>query len=144
VKKLLLLCLALAGCAAPAPAPVNAPQPASAPAPAPKPVAKPARKGARTIDFTSEPAGARVFFGVGANDKFAEPKTFLGETPFTWTPEQTGNGEFKLPGALVYSTFVPPVIIFEARWTNGAAARQSFHGGTIATGRRQNSTRNFL
>jgi hypothetical protein len=26
------------------------------------------------------------------------------------------------------------VIIFEARWTNGAAARQSFHGGTIATG----------
>jgi hypothetical protein len=102
-----IIALALAGCAAPAP---------------------------RSINFASEPAGARVFFGVGANDKFAEPKTFLGECPFTWTPEQTGNGEFKLPGALVYSTFIPPVIIFEARWTNGASARQSFHGGTIATG----------
>jgi hypothetical protein len=107
VKTVPLLLLLLAGCAAPAP---------------------------RVIQFSSEPAGARVFYGVGANDKFAEPKTFLGICPFTWTPEQTGNGEFKLPGALVYSTFVPPVIIFEARWTNGATARESFHGGTIATG----------
>ena len=107
MKNLLLLCLALAGCAAPAP---------------------------RVIHFESEPVGARVFYGMGANDNFATPKTFLGTTPCEWTPEQTGNGEFKLPGALVYSTFVPPVIIFEARWTNGAVARESFHGGTIAHG----------
>ncbi len=88
----------------------------------------------RSINFDSEPAGARVFYGMGANDKFAEPKNYLGQTPFTWTPEQNGDGTFKLPGALVYSTFVPPAIIFEARWTNGAADRVTFHGGSIAHG----------
>lgn len=107
MKKLLLLTLlCAAGCAAP-----------------PK----------RVVNVDSQPAGARVFFGAGPNEGSAQPKQFLGTTPFTWTPEQKGNGEFQLPGALVYSTFVPPAAVVEARWTNGTTQRIVFHGGTIAT-----------
>lgn len=88
----------------------------------------------QTIHFDSQPAGARVFYGLGPNDKFAEPKTYLGTTPFQWAPDQDGKGQFKIPGALVYSTFVPPSIIFEARWTNGSPERVTFHGGSIVSG----------
>ncbi len=87
----------------------------------------------RVVNVESQPSGARVFFGAGANESAAQPKQYLGTTPFSWTPEQKGNGEFVLPGALVYSTFVPPAAVIEARWTNGATQRIIFHGGTIAT-----------
>jgi len=87
----------------------------------------------RSISFESDPPGAAIYYGAGANDKFAEPKSYLGTTPFAWSPELNGDGSFKLPGALVYSIFIPPVIVFEARLT-GQTSRQKFHGGTIATG----------
>ncbi len=82
--------------------------------------------------------GARIYWGNGANEDFAQPKSFLGETPFDWTVELNGDHSFKAHGALVYSIFVPPAIVFEARppaeATNLFVQRTIFHGGSIATG----------
>jgi|ERR1043165_8286915 hypothetical protein len=92
----------------------------------------------RTIHFSSEPAGARVFYGMGANEDFGAPKEFLGTAPCDWTVEVNGDGSFKLPSALVYSTFVPPVAVFEARpsesMSNCFVQRVVFHGGTLVHG----------
>jgi len=92
----------------------------------------------QTIHFGSDPPGARIYWGNGANEDFAQPKGFLGETPFDWTVEVNGDHSFKAHGALVYSIFVPPAIIFEARppaeATNLFVQRTVFHGGSIATG----------
>ena len=92
----------------------------------------------QVIHFGSDPPGARVYWGNGANEDFAQPKSFLGETPFDWTVELNGDHSFKAHGALVYSIFVPPAIVFEARppaeATNLFAQRTIFHGGSIATG----------
>jgi len=92
----------------------------------------------QTIHFASAPPGARIYWGNCANEDFAQPKSFLGETPFDWTVEVNGDHSFKAHGALVYSIFVPPAIIFEARppaeATNLFVQRTVFHGGSIATG----------
>jgi len=92
----------------------------------------------RTIKFSSEPAGARVFYGVGANEDFGAPKEFLGTAPCEWTVEVNGDGSFKLPGALVYSEFVRRVAVFEARppdeATNLFTRRVVFYGGSLFHG----------
>jgi len=48
-----------------------------------------------------------------------------------------GDGSFDLPGALIYSSFVPPVGVVTAEppseATNLYVQRQVFHSGTIAT-----------
>ena len=91
MKKLLLLCLALAGCST---------------APKSKP----------TIQVDSEPPGAKVFFGAGANTNRAAPKNFLGTTPFTWTPELDRDGRWDMPRISFYNNFGPQgVIVVEAR-----------------------------
>jgi hypothetical protein len=90
------------------------------------------------IRIESVPPGAHVFFGVGPNEQFAESgKQYLGVTPCTWSYQPNSDGTFKLPGALVYSIFVPPVAEFIAVPPDDAAnlftKRQMYHGGTIAT-----------
>jgi hypothetical protein len=91
-----------------------------------------------SVRVESDPPGARVFFGQGANEDFASPKDYIGTTPFTWLPPHNGNGEFQITGAMVYSTFVPSAVIVEARppagSTNFFAQRVVYHGGTIAHG----------
>ena len=92
----------------------------------------------RTINIESQPQGARVFVGIGANEDFAKKgRQFIGTTPFHWTTEVNSDGTFKLSGALVYSMFVPPVAVFTAEPPTGATnlftKREIFHGGTVAT-----------
>ena len=91
-----------------------------------------------TIHFASDPAGARVYWGAGANEDFGQPKSFLGETPFDWEVDLNGDGSFKAPRAVVYSIFIPPAIVFEARppavATNLFVQRLVFHGASIAHG----------
>ncbi len=90
------------------------------------------------IRIESDPPGARVFFGVGPNEQSADSgKQYLGVTPCTWSYQPNRDGTFKLPGALVYSIFVPPVAVFTAvppnDGTNFFTKRQMYHGGTVAT-----------
>ena len=92
----------------------------------------------RTIQIDSNPPGAKIFFAVGANEDFANgAKQYLGTAPLAWTTECNGDGTFKLPGALVYSLFVPPVAVFTADppagQTNLFPHRLVYHGGTVAT-----------
>ncbi len=91
------------------------------------------------VKVDSDPAGAHIFWSVGANEDFASQKNrqYLGTTPFVWTVHPKGDGSFDLPGALIYSTFVPPVGVVTAEppasATNLFIQRQVFHSGTIAT-----------
>jgi hypothetical protein len=91
-----------------------------------------------TIHFASDPAGASVYWGAGANEDFGQPKSFLGEIPFDWEVDLNGDGSFKAPKAVAYSVFIPPAIVFEARSptaaTNRLVQRLVFHGASIAHG----------
>lgn len=89
----------------------------------------------RQIKFDSEPSGARVWCGIGANEKLAKPVQYVGQTPCEWAPPQDRDGKFIFKGIVGYSVFVPPVILFEARWTNGQISRVTFHGGTAVKSR---------
>lgn len=96
----------------------------------------------RTVKIDSAPSGARVFWAVGANEGFAkDSRQYIGTTPCTWVASVNGDGSFKLPGILVYSMFVPPVLVITAdppeNSTNLFQQHQVFHGGTIATGPNQ-------
>jgi len=76
---------------------------------------------------------------VGANEAFAATgRSYIGTTPFVWPYRPKPDGTFDLPGALVYSIFVPPVAVFTAEppsdHTNLFVERQVYHGGSIATG----------
>jgi hypothetical protein len=112
VKAHILLCLLLAaGCASPPP---------------------------RVIKIQSEPPGARIFFALGGNEDFASGHfEYIGQTPCEFTPEQNGDGTFKVPWVFVYSLFVAPVAVFRADPPTGStdlySKRQVLHGGTIAT-----------
>jgi len=90
----------------------------------------------QVIHFGSDPPGARVYWGMGANEDFGQPKSFLGETPFDWQFEVNGDHTFKAPGVFIYSAFVPPATVFEARppgdATNLFVQRVVFHGGSFA------------
>lgn len=109
---LLVLLVSLVGCGTPPPAPV--------------------------VHIDSDPAGARVFFGQGANESFGSAKDYIGTTPFDWLPPHNGHNEFQITGALVYSIFVAPAVVVEAQppagSTNLFPQRVVFHGGTIAWG----------
>lgn len=85
----------------------------------------------KTIRFESEPQGARVFFSTGINEDAAKGnKNFIGTTPFDWTTQVKGNGEFdNLPGAFMYSGFVQPVAVFTATLGTNSQTKV-FHGGT--------------
>jgi hypothetical protein len=90
------------------------------------------------IRLESDPPGARVFFGAGPNEDSADgAKQYLGVTPTNWSYQPNSDGTFKLPGALVYSVFVPPAAVFTAvppdSSTNLFTKRQVYHGGTVAT-----------
>jgi hypothetical protein len=90
------------------------------------------------VKVESDPPGAHVFFGVGANEQFADTgRSFIGTTPFVWPYKAKPDGTFDLPGALIYSIMVPPVAKFTAEPPSGSTnlfiRSQVFHGGTIAT-----------
>jgi hypothetical protein len=93
----------------------------------------------KTVHIDSQPRGARVFFGAGAQESDAEKtRQFLGVTPFDWQTQGDGDGRFKnTGGVLIYSTFVPPAFVFFADppsdATNLFAKRQVFHGGALVT-----------
>jgi len=55
-----------------------------------------------TIHFASDPAGASVYWGAGANEDFGQPKSFLGEIPFDSEVDLNGDGSFKAPKAVAY------------------------------------------
>lgn len=95
-------------------------------------------KGQHLVKVRSEPPGARVFVSYAANEDSAKTsRSYLGTTPFDWPVTGNPDGSFKLPGALVYSIFVPPVAVFTAEPGTNAAGqypqRMVIHGGTIAT-----------
>jgi hypothetical protein len=90
------------------------------------------------MQIDSEPRGAHVFFATGANESFAaSSKSYIGTTPFVWDYQAKGDGSFDLPGAPVYSSFVPGVAVFTAtppaNATNLYTVRYVYHGGTIGT-----------
>ena len=88
------------------------------------------------VHIESNPTGARIFFGVGANEDQAErSRSYIGTAPFDWIVEGRGNGEFKIDGAFVYSMVVPPAAVFmaEPTATNLFTKRQVFHTGTAWT-----------
>lgn len=93
----------------------------------------------RVIKFDSEPQGARVFIGMGPNEKDAEKaRNYLGTTPLEWSVQEhlmDGDGEYFEPrGAFVYSMFVPRAVVFFADppsgHTNLFPKRQVFHAET--------------
>jgi hypothetical protein len=115
MNRLGILLLLLAGCE-------------TTPPPAPK-----------IIKIDSEPQGARVFIGMGPNEKDAsKSRNYLGITPLEWVvPEEMMHERkyFKPPGnVFVYSDFVPPVTVFYAEpastQTNVFSKTQLFHSGT--------------
>lgn len=88
------------------------------------------------IPVDSNPPGARVYFGQGANEDFARGnRQYIGTTPFTWDYQPKGDGTFDIQGALVYSTFVPPaaVLYAEPPSTNAFPKVIVYHGGTVVT-----------
>lgn len=95
----------------------------------------------KVIKIDSEPQGARVFVGMGPNEKdAAKTRSYLGTTPLEWSvpDEMVDDGKyFKAPGALVYSMVVPPATVFFAEpsssQTNLYPKSQVFHSGTSFT-----------
>ena len=87
------------------------------------------------ITFESDPPGARIFYGMGANEGFAGNKEYIGTTPCDWTATVDGAGHFKPSGVFVYSIFVPPAVVFVAEppagSTNLFPQRLVFHGGAL-------------
>lgn len=104
MHSLLLLALGLAGCTAPL---------------------------SRTITITTEPPGARVFYGVGPTEGYAKPTGLIGTAPCTWSPPKDKQGRMQVPTMTVYSAFVPALLVLEAQWTNGATARRVFECSTL-------------
>ena len=90
------------------------------------------------ISFESEPAGARVYYSIGPNEQ-ALKEEYIGQTPCTWELEGNGDRTFKMnAGIFVYSTFVPPVVVFRAdpaEATPGLySQREVYHGANIVRG----------
>lgn len=89
------------------------------------------------VNVESDPPGARVFYGQGANEDFGKARDYIGTTPFIWEPPHNGD-EWKVTGAVVYSIFVPPAVTIEAHPPEGSTnlflQRIVFHGGTIVHG----------
>lgn len=93
----------------------------------------------KIVHIDSDPRGARVFYGVGANEEFAaKARQFIGITPFDWHYQPDGGGYFNAPGIVAYSTFVPPAIVFTADpasdATNLFQARQVYHRPSFGQG----------
>lgn len=89
----------------------------------------------RTVFIESDPPGARIYFGEGANEGEADKrKTYAGTTPCNFTPpSQNGGGEFERDGLFLYSEFVATAHIFfaepaSAMGTNLFKKRVVFHG----------------
>lgn len=92
----------------------------------------------RQVNFDSEPRGARVFIGTGANEDIAKSgRSFLGVTPFKWSTEVDGDGRFKTEksGIPIYSDFVQRVVVFTAEPPSGSTnlfiKREVFHGTAL-------------
>lgn len=81
-----------------------------------------------TVRFESEPPGARVFFGAGANEHLAPAKSFLGTTPCSGDFVEGDDGGFEIPRIKFYSKFTPGVMVLEAR-LDGVTNRIVFRGG---------------
>jgi len=96
-----------------------------------------ASKPLRVVKIESEPSGARVFFGVGPDERTAiAAREFVGTTPCQFTPrQQNRHGEFDVEGIPVYSAFRQAVAMFMAEPPSGAtnlfARSQVFHCETV-------------
>jgi hypothetical protein len=89
----------------------------------------------KTINFDSQPQGARVFMTTGKNEDSAKGgRNYLGTTPFQWTTETEGDGTFKIQSDNIpfYSSFVQSVVVFTAEPPNDATnlytKREVYHG----------------
>lgn len=95
----------------------------------------------KIIKIDSEPQGARVFLGLGANDSDAmKTRNYLGKTPLDWEVPADMIEDcryFQPKSVFIYSSMVPPATIFFADPPTGATnlfpKTQVFHTGTMFT-----------
>ena len=95
----------------------------------------------KIIKIDSEPQGARVFLGIGANEGDAlKTRNYLGTTPLDWqVPEDMIDDcrYFEAKTVFLYSNFVSPAFTFfadpPATATNLFSKTQVFHTGTFFT-----------